>query len=441
MKGRNLIERSLNHLWYPCSQMKDYELFKPLEIIGANDAYLKLKDGKKIIDAISSWWCKSLGHGHPRLQSALIAQLEKFEHVILANTTNETIVQLSEKLSRLTNSLKKVFYASEGSSAVEIAMKMSVHSRVIERDHKRNLFIAFENGYHGETIGALSVSDVGIYRAPYRELLFDTYFISPLPYVNSVQDMLWRDCEEYWEKVEKKLNRLSEKTTAIIFEPIVQGAGGMKIYSQDFLKRLRVWTKQHGIHLIADEIMTGLGRTGKMLACDHAKIEPDFLCLAKGLTSGWLPLSAVLTSQNIYDLFYDDYAMGKSFLHSHTHSGNALAASIALEVLNIMDEENICEKANRVGDTMYEYMQEVAREANCIKHVRGMGAIVAADLICEDKNRRYGFEVYQEAIKLGALLRPLGNTIYWLPPLNINEETLVQLKIITMKAIQSMNKL
>lgn len=440
MASQNLIERDLNHLWHPCSQMKDYELFKPLEIIGAKESYLKLKDGRKIIDAISSWWCKSLGHGHPRLQRALIAQLQKFEHVILANTTNEIIVQLSEKLSRLTKSLNKVFYASEGSSAVEIAMKMSLHTRAIQGDQKRNLFIAFENGYHGETIGALSVSDVGLYRAPYRELLFDTYFISPLPYVNNMQDVLWEDCEEYWEKVEKKLNALCGKTTAIIFEPIVQGAGGMKIYSQDFLKRLRAWTKQHGIHLIADEIMTGLGRTGKMLACDHAEIEPDFLCLAKGLTSGWLPLSAVLTSQSIYELFYDDYAMGKSFLHSHTHSGNALAASIAIEVLNLMDEENICVKANQVGKLMYEAMFEVANETNCLKHVRGIGAIVAADLICDDPNRRYGFEVYQEAIKLGALLRPLGNTIYWLPPLNIDEEVLVQLKNITTKAILSMNK-
>lgn len=435
----SLIERDLKHIWHPCAQMKDYETFKPMEVIGARGSYIQLNNGKKIIDAISSWWCKSLGHNHPRLKQALSAQMEKFEHVMFAHTTNEIIVALSEKLAQLTKSLSKVFYAGDGSCAVEIAMKMSLHARQISGESHKQLFIALENGYHGETVGALSVSDLGIYRHAYASMLFDAYFISPLPYVTGELDPLWHDCGDYWDIIEEKLNALAERTTAIVIEPIVQGAGGMRIYSQDFLKRLRAWTKQHNIHLIADEIMTGMGRTGKMLACQHAEIEPDFLCLSKGLTSGWLPFSAILTSEVIYNLFYDDYASGKSFLHSHTHSGNVLGASVALEVLNIFEDENILESANKIGKIMQASMLEIANITKKLTNVRSLGAMVAAEFIGASQGRRVGFEIYKKAAELGVLMRPLGNTIYWLPPLNIDQETLMQLKAITTQALVSVS--
>lgn len=430
----SLIDRDLQHIWHPCSQMKDYETFKPLEIIGAQGAYLHLADGRRVIDAISSWWCKSLGHSHPRLKQALLQQAEKFEHVLLANTTNETIVALSEKLARLTNTLNKVSYASDGSCAVEMALKMSLHARSIQDEHQRTRFVALENAYHGETAGAMSVSDLALYRAPYKKLLFDTMFIHSIPYVSDSADPLWQDCSDHWQRIEAQLLPYCHEITAIIIEPIVQGAGGMKIYSQDFLRRLRQFTKQHGIHLIADEIMTGFGRTGTMLACEHANIEPDFLCLSKGLTAGWLPLSAMLTSTEMYNLFYDDYSLGNSFLHSHTHTGNALAASVALEVLTIVEEECICARANQIGHIMQQNMHEIMSETKKLKNIRSIGAIVAADLICDD-TKRAGYEVYQRAIHQGALLRPLGNTIYWLPPLNSNEDTLTELKNITCAAL------
>lgn len=429
-----LTQRDLRHIWHPCSQMKDYENFAPLEITSAKGAFLYLNDGRKIIDAISSWWCKSLGHQHPKLKQALHVQLEKFEHVIFANTTNEVIVQLSEKLCALQPSLTKVFYASEGSSAVEIAMKMSLHSRVLRGESHRHQFVALENGYHGETLGALSVSDVGIYRSAYQSVLMDVPLIHSVPYVSGSEDERWDDCEEEWLAIQKQLDPLAEKITAIILEPILQGAAGMKIYSQDFLRRLRVWTAERGIHLIADEIMTGIGRTGKMLACEHADIEPDFICLSKGLTSGCLPFSAVLTKQEIYDVFYDDYAKGKSFLHSHTHSGNALGASVALATLKVMEEENICARANAIGQIMKKSMQEIADQTNKLTQVRSIGAMVAADLI-GDASERLGFAVYRKAVHLGALLRPIGNTLYWLPPLNVNDDVLMELKKITTQAI------
>jgi adenosylmethionine---8-amino-7-oxononanoate aminotransferase len=253
-----IVERDLRYIWHPCSQMKDYEAFKPMVVKSAKGSCIELEDGRKIIDAISSWWCKSLGHAHPRLQQALLSQMERFEHVIFANTTNELIVNLSQKISQLTKLLNKVFYTGDGSCAVEVAMKMSLHLRQIQGEVKRTRFLALENGYHGETIATLSVSDEKIYRDPYRALLFETEFIGPIPYVSGNKDPLWNDCQSYWDRVEPLLESYANTATAIILEPIVQGAGGMKIYSQDFLKRLRLWTAKHGVHLIADEIMTGI---------------------------------------------------------------------------------------------------------------------------------------------------------------------------------------
>jgi len=430
-----LIVEDLKHVWHPCAQMKDYETFKPLVVKKARGCYIELHDGRQVIDAISSWWCKSLGHNHPRLKNAIFQQIEKFEHVLLANTTNETIVKLSQMLSKLVAGLNKVFYASDGSCAVEIAMKMSAHSRALDDDRKRNKFISLSNSYHGETLGTLSVSDVGIFRKPYQHLLFDTYFIQNIPYVLSTTDPLWNDCSSVWPKIEKSLNDHIEFTTAIIVEPIVQGVGGMKIYSIDFLRRLRDWSKTHNIHLIADEIMTGIGRTGKMLACDYANISPDFLCLAKGLTSGWLPLSVVLTNDKIYSKFYDDYETSKAFLHSHTFGGNVLAAAIAVEVLNIFKEEQICTQAANLGSIMLNGMHEIAANTGKLKNVRGIGAIVAADLITDDPKQRLGHEIYQKAMSLGAILRPLGNTVYWLPPLNMDLQAFEQMKKITQEAI------
>ncbi len=425
--NKTLSERDLNHFWHPCTQMKDHESLPLIEIALADKCYLKTYSGEKLFDAISSWWCKILGHGHPQLKTALVKQCEKMEHVMMAGTTNETIVGLSEMLAALLPPLSKVFYASDGSSAVEIALKMSLHSRKILSQTQRKKFAALSNGYHGETIGALSVSDLGEYKLPYQDLLFTTTFIDNIPYVNSIQDPLWQDCSAYWEKIEKKLALVADELTAIIVEPIVQGAGGMRIYSADFLKRLRAWSAAHGIHLIADEIMTGLGRTGKMLACEHAEITPDFLCLSKGLTAGWLPMSAVLTTQTIYDYFYDDYEKGKSFLHSHTFSGNALAAAIACETLDIIQQTHLVKYAVSMGDKMRQYFAEFSEKFYFLKNIRGIGAIIAAD-ISWSSHKRLSTIVAHHALKHGIFLRTLGNTLYWFPPLITEKHDLELLK-------------
>lgn len=422
--------------WHPCSQMKDYEQFPPLAVKSAHGSYLELADGSKIIDAISSWWCKSLGHNHPQLKQAMLTQLEQFEHVIFANTTNENIVKLSQRLLGLMPHLGKVFYAGDGSCAIEVALKMSVHARVIAGETKRTQFVALCNGYHGETTAALSVSDLGLYRAPYSSLLFEPTFIPPL-YVTGESDPKWHDASEHWQQVRPQLEAVADSLTAIIVEPIVQGAGGMLIYSQDFLRRLAAWAKQHGIHLIADEIMTGLGRAGKMLACEHAGITPDFVCLSKGLTSGWLSFSAVMTTDEMYQLFYDDYSTGKSFLHSHTFCGNALGVAVALATLDVFEQHQIVAGVRPLQESMMQSMREIADETKMLSNIRGIGGVVAADLKA-DPSERKGFQLFQQAVKLGLLLRPLGNTIYWLPPLNIDADTVKRMAELTLIAIKRM---
>ncbi|MCE3238625.1 MAG: bioA [Gammaproteobacteria bacterium] len=429
----------LKYNWHPGSQMKDYEQFKPLVIRRAYGSYIELDNGRKVIDAISSWWCKSLGHNHPVLRKNLMRQLEKFEHVIFANTTHETIAKLSQTLGNLMPTLNKVFYTGDGSCAVEVAMKMSLHFRVLQGDRGKTKFIALKNGYHGETIGALSVSDMGLYRDPYASILFEPILIEPL-YVSGKSDPQWDNAKDYWKTVENTLEVHKDSVTAIICEPILQGAGGMRIYSQDFLYKLGTFAKANNIHLIADEIMTGIGRTGKMLACEHAAVIPHFICLSKGLTSGWIPFSAVLTTQEIYQAFYDDYEKSKSFLHSHTYSGNALGASLALSTLEIIKKEDLCGRANRLQTLMQKNLQDIAEVTGSLTNIRGIGGVVAADLINQENIPRLGYKLSQEAVKLGALLRPLGNTIYWMPPLNIAEETLEELKDKTLQAILNTQK-
>jgi len=427
--------RSLaQNIWHPCTQMKDFETMPPVKIIKAYGSIIETADGKKIIDATSSWWCKSLGHNHPKLKQALNDQADQFEHVIFANTTYDVIEKLSLELSQLMPTLNKVFYAGDGSCAVEIAMKMSVHFHTLIGKPKKTKFITLSNAYHGETMGALSVSDLGLYKKPYQKLLFEPIVIEPL-YVNNTDDPRWHDATNHWQKIENILKQHTPETAAIIIEPILQAAGGMKLYSQDFLKRLAAFARKNHIHIIADEIMTGLGRTGKMLACEHANITPDFICLGKGLTSGWLPFSAVLTSENIYNAFYNDYDKQRNFLHSHTFSGNALGAKLALTTLNIIKQENLSHRAERLQTIMRNYMQSIAEQTGLLTNIRGIGAVIAADLQADNLQPRAGFRLNQLALKHGALLRPLGNTIYWTPPLNITLDALEQLYKITLAAL------
>ena len=421
-------------IWHPCSQMKDYEQFAPLNITKAKGSYV-YHNNRPLIDAISSWWCKSLGHCHPDLQKALITQLDTLEHTILANTTNQTIDVFTQKLCQLTKTDKALF-ASDGSCAIEIALKMSIHARNIRDQANKTKFVALQNGYHGETAATLSISDLGLYKKPYQSLTFECTFLNNIPYVSSNNDPLWHCAEEAWLNSQSQLEPIKETLNAIVIEPLIQGAGGMLIYSQDYLARLAQWCKDNDVYLIADEIMTGIGRTGKMLACEHADITPDFICLSKGLTSGMLPLSVCLTHEHIYQLFYDSYESQKAFMHSHTHSGNTLTCAVALATLNVLEKEQTLNYVNQtLAPALLNNMHEIARTTQKLHNVRGLGAVIAADLK-HPSHARQGYEIFQKAIELGALMRPLGNTLYWLPPLNTEIGIVDELSNILVKALE-----
>lgn len=419
------------NIWHPCTQMKDFEKVPPLNINKTEGSYIYTKDNRKLFDAISSWWCKSLGHRHPYIVNRLKNQLDKFEHTIFANTTNDEVERFSNRICKLT-SMDKTLYAADGSCAVEIALKMTIHLRQLRDQKSKTKFVCLENSYHGETLATMSVSDCGLYSKPYETLLFDSLIIKDLPYVNGKTDPLWEDAKQHWNNTQKFLEQNKQSINALIVEPLCQGAGGMLLYSKDYLNRLCSWCKQNDIYIIFDEIMTGVGRLGKLFALDYLDASPDFLCISKGITSGVIPFSVTLTKNQYYDMFYKD-KVSEAFLHSHTHSGNILGVVAANSVLDIFEQENILNNIIELETLMYNCFLEIQQEIPIFKNIRNLGGMIAADLDID--KYRFGFDVYKESIKLGALLRPLGNTLYWLPPLNSKPDDIIYLKKVTKQAI------
>lgn len=429
----DLLYRDLKHVWHPCSQMKDFEQSPPIEITGANGPYLYTPQGE-VIDAISSWWCKPLGHQHPAIIAAIQNQLHQFEHVISANTTHKNLVLLAERLSELSR-LPYSLFASDGACAVEIALKLTLHAKKRLDQPQRTQFLSFKNSYHGETFGTLSISDIGIYKAPYLSHCTPSFHLE-LPYTYGLDDPLSVDAATHWTQVLPQLEAIKDTLAALIFEPLIQGAGGMRTYSVDFLTRLMTWAKANDIYCIADEIMTGFCRTGQWFAMDYIGVTPDIMCVSKGLTGGALPLSAALISQSLFDLFYDDFDKHHNFLHSHTHSGNALAVSAALATLQALESECINEQATLLQTHMHTAFNWLKDATGKLTHIRGVGGIIAADLL-PSTHSRTGFSLYQEALKRGALIRPIGQTLYWLPPLTLSQSTLEKLTQITYESIEA----
>ena len=428
---QQLQKNDLDVNWHPCMQMKDFLTDPPLAIKFAKNEFLIDHSGKTYIDATSSWWCKTLGHNQPKLHQAMIEQMQKFEHVIFANTTNTKIVELSSKLINLIPHCNRVNYASDGSCAVEIAVKMSLQANQI-LGNGRNKLASLSGGYHGETILTLALSDCSLYSKPFVNLLPDVISIKDIPYVSGVRDEIWQNCK--LNNFIKQLEPIADELSCIVLEPIVQGANGMNIYSADFLNKLGSWAKSQNIHLIADEIMTGFGRTGKMFAFEYANIKPDFVCLGKGLTAGMLPMSAVVTTENVYEVFYDDYSTGKAFMHSHTHTGNALAAAVSTAAIDIYNDIDIIKLSNNLNELMLNGMHKVNSSTGMLKNIRSLGAIVAADL--KDNNNRRAYRVCLNAKKYGVLMRPLGEVIYWLPPLNTENDSIEKLIFATISSLK-----
>ena len=427
----NWQEEDLKYIWHPCSQMKDYETLPPIVVERASGINLYDTEGNCYKDIVSSWWCNLLGHCNPRINQAIKNQLDKLEHVIFANFTHKTAITLCQKLIEvLPKGLCKFNFADNGSAAVEMAMKMSFqYHQQVGNTHKKR-FMALTDAYHGETIGALSVGACDLYTEIYKPILLDVERV-PAPDCFRCPYGKCRDnCAcECFEQAEKVFEKFGNATCAILVEPLLQGSAGMKVYPALFLTKLRALCDKYNVHLIADEIATGYGRTGKRFAFDYAGVSPDIMCLSKGLTGGYMPMSICVTTQEIYDAFYDDYNKGKAFMHSHTYAGNPLACSAAIEVLNILKDENIIEKANDKAKYFNRIIKEKFEDLPYVGEVRHIGLINAIELVKNKASKepyeselRVGYQIYKKALKKGVLLRPLGDVIYFNPPLIIDRE-------------------
>ena len=413
-----LVDRSLAAVWHPCTQMKQHESFPLVAITKGKGAWLYDENGKALLDSISSWWTNLFGHSNPRINQAITAQLEKIEHVMLAGFTHAPVVELSEKLSALTNHhLGHVFYASDGASAVEIALKMSHHYWLLNGKPQKKKFVCLENGYHGETLGALAVTDVAIFRDAYGSLLQDVFTIAS-PDARKAKS--GENAEDVARQAAKKLEELFAKEhdniAAIIVEPLVQCAGQMAMHSPEYLRLVRDLCDRYEVHLIADEIAVGCGRSGKFFACEHAGIWPDFLTLSKGISGGYLPLSLCLTTDQIYQAFYGDQTQ-QGFLHSHSYTGNPLACAAALACLEIFEADKVLEKnIERAKDLANAFAW--AKTDSRIEHWRQQGMILAFDVKTDllKNPKTFAREMFANSLEKGILIRPIGNTIYVMPP-------------------------
>jgi len=434
--ANRLAARDLAVVWHPCTQMHDHETLPMVPIARAEGAWLYDHDGKRYLDAVSSWWTCLLGHRHPRIVAALKDQLDRLDHVMLAGFTHEPAIELAEALVAIApraanddGALRRVFYADNGSSAVEVALKLSFHYWRNCGQGERTRFVALTGSYHGETLGALSVTDVALYRKTYAPLLLEPIFApSPDTYDATPGESAAACAERRLGELRAILERDARTIAAIIVEPLVQCAGGMRMYDASYLTGLRALCDAFGVHLIADEIAVGFGRTGTLFACEQGGIAPDFLCLSKGLTGGTLPLSAVLTTNRVYDAFYAEYSAGKAFLHSHSYTGNPIACRAALATLSVLRDEPVLERNRTLAAHVAKRIAPLSSHPN-VADVRQTGLIAAIELVRDKTTRepfaaseRRGLRVYRHGLERGVVLRPLGNVVYFMPPFCITPD-------------------
>ena len=431
-RNADWLARSQAAVWHPCTQMRHHaDTASPahlplLPIARGEGVWLIDFDGRRYLDGISSWWTNLFGHAEPRINAALREQLETLEHVMLAGFTHQPVVELSERLTALTGgALGHAFYASDGASATEIALKMSFHYwRNIGRPEKAE-FLCLAGSYHGETVGALAVTDVAIFKDAYAPLVRHAAHVLPSP------DFRLAEAGETPADVARRaaagladwLAKHGERTAALIVEPLVQGAAGMAMYDPEYLRLARQLCDQHEVHLICDEIAVGCGRTGTFFAHEQAAIRPDLMCLSKGISGGYLPLSVVLSSAPLYAAFLDD-SVARAFLHSHSYTGNPLACRAALATLDIFAEDDVL-AANRDRSRKIGAMLAPLAGHAQVKHLRQRGMIAAFDVVSDDPS--FSRRFYRAALDHGALLRPIGNTVYLMPPYIVGDDEIAQL--------------
>ena len=427
MTNSELMQEDLKHIFHPCSQMKDYEKLPLIPIKKGKGSYIQDFEENEYLDCISSWWVNIFGHSNDYINKKINEQLQDLEHVIFAGFTHKPAIDLAKRLVNITpEPLQKIFFADNGSSAIEISLKMAFQY-FKNKGESRPLFVSLQNSYHGETMGALAVSDTGLYKDIYQDILIKT--------VHAKTPSL-HDEDEAIEDMRRVLSENKDKINSVVIEPLIQCAGSMKMYDASYIKKLRALCNEFGIFLIADEIAVGFGRTGTMFAIEQADISPDFLCLSKGITGGYMPLSVVMFTDDIYNAFYCDYNEGKSFLDSHSYTGNTIACAVANAVLDIFENENIIEKNQEKIELIKEETKKFKVLENVLE-VRQRGMVCAIELQGYDSNRRINLEVFQEALKSGVYIRPLGNVVYFMPPYCFTNEQLKKMIDVTYEIVSS----
>jgi len=442
--------RDLAVLWHPCTQMREHPDVLPLLPVARGEgAWLISHDGRRTLDAISSWWTNLHGHAEPRIAEAVARQARTLEHVLLAGCSHAPAVELAERLLAIAPRepgrapLSRVFYADNGSAGVEVALKMAFHwFRNRGDEPRRTKFVALQNGYHGETIGALAVGDIPLYRRTYAPLLMEALFApTPDAYLAREGQSAEGCAEDAADALAHMLDAHAGEICALVLEPLVQCAGGMRMHHPAYLRRVRELCDVHGIFLIADEIAVGFGRTGTMFAFEQAGVQPDLMCLSKGLTGGFLPLAAVLATESIYEGFLDD-SRERAFLHSHSYTGNPLACAAALASLDIFDADGVLERNRGTAAKMARLAAGIGRLPH-VADVRQTGMILAFELARDgdrttpfDPSLRVGLRAYRAALERGVLLRPLGDVLYWMPPYCIDDAQLKLLADVTAHAIR-----
>jgi adenosylmethionine---8-amino-7-oxononanoate aminotransferase len=411
------------HLWHPFTQMGEWSREQPLAIERAEGTDLVDSDGRRYIDGVSSLWCNVHGHRHPLIDRALHAQLDRMAHSTLLGLTHQPAAQLAARLAEVAPpGLSRVFYSDSGSGAVEVALKMAFQywQQRGGQHARRTSFVCLRDAYHGDTLGAVSVGGIDLFNAAYRPLLFRARRVDPADPAD----------------LERVLDLHGEEVAAVIVEPLVQGAAGMRVQPPGYLRRARELTERHGVFLICDEVATGFGRTGTMFACEQERVAPDFLCLGKGLSGGYLPLAATLTTERVHEGFLGAHEDFRTFFHGHTFTGNPLACAAALASLEAFEREHTLLRMQPKIRLLRDLLQPIAAMP-AVAEVRGRGLMVGIDLGPNDPALRLGHRVTLEARRRGAIIRPLGDVIVLMPPLAISQADLRRLVAITAESIDA----
>jgi len=434
---QNLIAQDRKLLWHPYSAIgADLPIFP---VKSAQGVRIKLLDGRELIDGMSSWWSAIHGYNHPSINQSLSEQLQSMAHVMFGGLTHQPAVDLATKLIEITPaSVQTVFFADSGSVAVEVAIKMAIQYWYAKQQPEKNKLLTIRYGYHGDTFGAMSVTDpVNGMHSLFSDILSQQFF-ADAPKCDFSQSCTDQDIESLLSQLEKNHHSIA----AIILEPIVQGAGGMRFYSPEYLRRVKELCDHFNVLLILDEIATGFGRTGKMFACEHEDVTPDMLVLGKGLTGGYLPLSATITTQEVYDAFLGDYEEFKTFFHGHSYAGNPVSCAASLGNLEAFENYNTL---HELQDKV-QFLEDELKEFGGLKHVgnvRNKGAMVGIELVQDKETKepyapelKMGWKVADHAMKDGVLLRPLGNVVVLMPPVGIPMEDLKKLVHVTYSSIK-----